>query len=114
MRSIEVSCNAYLWMVGKQMWRVERTEHIEIAQNTVELGFGMPTGVQQQIASMGGTPDVETSGNTAMLLDMEIRLTPLSDGGRHSQSSTDRTVLRYCGKIRRENPDVTGSGGKAP
>lgn len=64
MRSIEVSCNAYLWMVGKQMWRVERTEHIEIAQRyAVELGFGMPTGVQQQIASMGGTPDVETSGN---------------------------------------------------
>lgn len=63
-RSIEASCNAYLWTVGKQMWRMERTEHIEIAQRyAVELGFGMPTGLQQQIASMGGSPDAEVSGN---------------------------------------------------
>lgn len=63
-RAIEVSCNAYLWAAGKAMWRVERDEHREIAQTyALGLGFGGPTGFQQQIALMGGVPDAEAWGN---------------------------------------------------
>ena len=66
-RALEVSCNAYLWTVGKLMWREERAEHIEIAQKyAVQLGLGRPTGIQQQIKDMGGSPDVEASGNVPL------------------------------------------------
>ena len=63
-KAVTVSCNAYLWTVGKLMWRAERNERTEIAQRyAVDLGLGVPTGFQQQIAAMGGYSDIEESGS---------------------------------------------------
>lgn len=63
-KAVTVSCNAYLWTVGKLMWRAERNQHTEIAQRyAMDLGLGVPTGVQRQIAAMGGYSDIEESGS---------------------------------------------------
>jgi penicillin-binding protein 2 len=63
-KAVTVSCNAYLWTVGKLMWRAERNQHIEIAQrHSIDLGLGVQTGVQQQIAAMGGYADIEAFGS---------------------------------------------------
>lgn len=63
-KAITVSCNAYLWTVGKLMWRAERNQRAEIAQRyAIDLGLGVPTGVQQQIAALGGYSDFEAFGS---------------------------------------------------